>query len=179
MISPGEPLPRNEDGSSPSIPTPSAGHEKKLSSGAIAGVTVGSVVGAGLVGAVVFVLGRKSRTLSRNRKGSMTNMPSHSRNGSGTARPYLLKPMNGYEPYTTCSPYGLPMPQSPPAELSSPQPDTNKHASIVSGETAYDDFRWQTITPIPPQQTATRSELDASSALMGSMSRDTQEDQRR
>lgn len=178
MVSPGEPLPRNEDGSSPSLPPPSAGHGKKLSSGAIAGITVGSVVGAGLIGAMVFVLGRKSGTLSRRRKESMTNLPSGSRNGSGPPRPYSLKPMSDYEPYTPWSPYGLPMPQSPPVELSSPQPDLNKHTSAVSGETAYDDFRWQTITPIPPQPTAMRLELDASPAPQGSMVRDIQEGQR-
>ena len=169
MISPGEPLPRNEDGSSPSLPTPSAGHRNKLSSGAIVGITVGSVIGAGLIGTMVFVLGRKSGTLSRKRTASLTNLPSHSRNESGTPRPYSVKPISDYEPYTAWSPYGLPMPQSPPAELSSPQPDLNKHTSVVSGETAYDDFRWQTITPIPPQQTAMRLELDASPAPQGSM----------
>lgn len=161
MVSPGEPLPANEDGSSPSTPTPTAAHGKKLSSGAIAGIAVAGVVGVGLIGAFLFVLGRNSRILSR-RKDSSTNLPSH---------PYSSKPMS-YDPYAPLSPYGIPIPQSPPAELSTPQPDQNKHASFLSGETAYDDARWQTVTPTPTQQAPVRLELDASPP-QGSMLRDT------
>lgn len=173
MLSPGEPLPSTEDGSLASTPTPSAVHGKNLSSGAIVGITVAGVVGAALIGAFIFVLGRNSGILSRRRKDSPANVPSHPGYESGPPRPYSLKPMSDYDPYAPLSPYGVPVPQSPPIELSSPEPDLNKHSSVLSGETAYDDARWQTITPMPQQVAAKRSELDASQQPQGSMFRDT------
>lgn len=164
MRSPGEPLPTREDGTSESLPTPSSTvtRGKKLSSGAIAGIAVGGVVGLGLIGAFLFALGRNSRNSARRRRDIPSNVPSHPSYESGMPGPYSSKPMSGYDPYAPLSPYGMPTPQSPPAELSSPQPDLNKHSSFLSGETAFDDARWQNITPTPGHQAATRSELDAS-----------------
>lgn len=172
MLSPGEPLPINEDGTSPSIPTPPATHGKKLSSGAIAGIAVAGIVGAMLIGAFLFALGRNSKILSRRRKDLPANLSSHPGYESGLPQPYPSKPMSDYDPYAPLSPYGVPLPQSPPAELSTPDPDLNKHSSVLSGETAYDDARWQTITPPSRRQAAIHSELDASQHPPSSMSQD-------
>lgn len=172
MLSPGEPLPSNEDGTSPSIPTPSATHRKRLSSGAIAGIAVAGVVGAMLIGAFLFVLGRSSKILPRRRKDPPANLWSHPGHESGTPLPYPSKPMSDYDPYAPLSPYGIPLPQSPPAELSTPNPDLNKHSSALSGETAYDEARWQTITPPPNRQAAIHSELDASQHAQSSKFQD-------
>ena len=184
MISPGEPLPSSEDGSSRSSPTPSAapGKGKKLSSGAIAGIAVGGVAAAGLIGAVLFVLGRKSKILSRRRKDSPASRASELGHESGISQLDASKPTSGYGSYAdpskpmsehgAYSPYGMAAPHSPPAELSSPEPDMNKHASVLSGETAYDDARWQTITPPLRQHASMHSELDATQQPQSPMFRD-------
>lgn len=178
MLNPGEPLPTSEDGSSPSTPTPSSAvgsRAKTLSSGAIAGITVAGVVAAGLIGACLFLLGRNSKILSGMRKDPFANVPSHPMYGSGMLGPYSPNPMSDYDPYAPLSPYGVPVPQSPPpVELSSPQPDQIKHTSLQSDATAYDDARWQMITPPPIQHGAIHSELDASHHAQSSNVRHTQ-----
>lgn len=184
MLAPGEPLPSNEDGSSPSIPTASsapsapAAHGKKLSSGAIAGIAVAGVVAAGLVGAFLFLLGRNSKTLARMRKDRTSNVPSshmgYESGSTGMQSPYSSKPMSDYNPYAPLSPYGLPVPQSPPpVELSSPEPDHSKHYSVLSEAAVSDDARWQTITPPPQHQATIHSELDASQGAQSPVLRDT------
>ena len=178
MIVPGESFPSGEVASS--LPTNTASatgstaqatnsaaavssgstHSNKLSSGAIAGIVIGAVVIAGLLGTLLYFFGRHRtmiQFLKRDQHVShqqqppepgMTGAP-HSPFSPHMSMPYSPRdPGFDYSPHEA-PPY--PKYHEPPtiAELSSPEANSYRPSSPYSDTTAYDGSHRFTSSPPP------------------------------
>ena len=173
MIVPGQGFP-NEDGTnpestnpeSPNAPTSSNTSKSSgipthhLSPGAIAGISIGCVAVAMLVGAFLFLLGRHTTLLQHlkrlhrptpsppaeldpNVHYSSAVQPPYSPGSFGSPR----SDMTEFKPYhdNTVGSH----PAFPPAELSTSGSIKKNTFSAYSDMTAYDDVRRQTLSPTP------------------------------
>ena len=179
MVAPGESLPSAElsssmpsstslaSGSTAATTNPAASqsaapaHGSKISPGAIAGIVIGAVVIAVLIGTLLYFFGRHRtmiQFLKRDRHVSTQQPP-----GPGTmaAHNSLYTPQTPSMPYSTgdqrfgdysthdVPPYPKYADPAPLAELSSPELGSYRPSSPYSDTTAYDGSRRFTSSPPP------------------------------